>query len=158
MCELNGYQRDNSASGVKDSEWRERLALVETDATVGIRHAAISGSADYRTHVAAIPVQVGCHYHAEGDEKYAVVEGQGILYFGKIENGQVRPESWRSIAVSMGDSFIIPEGYAHQLRKTGEGDLTIVFGCPDSHLENDRFMLEDAPNEVGGLSADSTSK
>lgn len=85
-----------------------------------------------------------------------MVEGQGILFLGKVEDGRVLTGSWRSMPVRTGDSFVIPEGYAHQLRKTGEGDLTILFGCPDSHLNDDmdRTLLPDAPLEVGGLSAE----
>jgi oxalate decarboxylase/phosphoglucose isomerase-like protein (cupin superfamily) len=100
--------------------------------------------------------QVGCHYHSKGDEGYAVVQGRGILFFGKVENGEVPAESWRTIEVQSGDSVVIPEGYAHQLRRVGNGDLTILFACPDAHLNDnqDRYMLPDAPKVVGGLSAD----
>ena len=157
-AKIISLRRDRSALGVSESDWRLRLGQVEPDEKVGIRHAEISGAPEYRTHVAAIPTQVGCHYHAKGNEDYSVVEGQGILYFGHVEDGVVRPESWRSIVVGTGDSFVIPEGFAHQLRKTGNWDLTIVFGCPDSHLDDDRFMLPDAPKEVGGLSADNKKR
>lgn len=147
-------RRDHTSLGVSESQWRVRQASVVIDETVGIRIQEISGNSTYRLHVAAIPTQVGCHYHSHGNEDYAVVEGEGILFFGKTENGQVPPHSWRSIKVQAGDSFIIPEGFAHQLRRTGDHDLTIVFGCPDSHLGSDRTMLADAPKEIGGLSAE----
>jgi mannose-6-phosphate isomerase-like protein (cupin superfamily) len=153
-------RRGGESLGVSESVWRELLAAAVPDERVGIRHQAITGDSAYRTHVAAIPKQVGCHYHSRGDEDYAVVEGEGILFFGRTADGQVPPDSWRSIKVRAGDSFVIPEGFAHQLRKTGDGDLTIVFGCPDSHLNDDmdRFMLPDAPKEVDGLSADNKKR
>jgi dTDP-4-dehydrorhamnose 3,5-epimerase-like enzyme len=46
-----------------------------------------------------------------------------------------------------GQNFTIPEGYAHQLERTGQEELVILFSCPDSHLDNDkdRLMLSDAP-------------
>lgn len=82
-----------------------------------------------------------------------MVEGEGILFFGQVTGNQVSTDAWRNIKVRTGDSFVIPEGYAHQLRKIGTGDLTILFGCPDSHLDDneDRYMLPDAPVEVDGL-------
>lgn len=144
---------DGGSLGVSESDWRDNLRRADPDEAVGIRHEEISGDAAYRLHVAAIPEQVGCHYHSKGDEDYSVVEGEGILFFGKVTDGRVLLENWKSIIVSTGDSFVIPEGYAHQLRKIGTGDLTILFGCPDSHLndEQDRYMLPDAPREVSGL-------
>ena len=154
-AQIISLNRDHKALGVRDSEWREHLNNAVPDEVVGIKHQEISGNSDCRIHVAAIPKQVGCHYHAIGEEDYAVVEGSGILFFGKVENGEVAPISWRSIAVSTGDSFVIPEGFAHQLRRTGQNDLTILFRCPDSHLDDkaDRHMLPDAPISVGGLTA-----
>ncbi len=133
--------------GVERSRWQAALQSALPDPAVGIRHGKISGDATYRTHVAAIPQQVSCHFHAIGDEDYAVVEGQGTLFFSKVTDGGVRAADWKSIAVRTGNRFVIPQGYAHQLRKTGSEDLTIVFGCPDSHLddESDRYLLPDAP-------------
>ncbi|NJK38759.1 MAG: hypothetical protein HC825_00185 [Oscillatoriales cyanobacterium RM1_1_9] len=153
---LISLMHDGSSLGLQPSDWRKPLERATPDPAVGIRHEQISGNANYRLHVAAIPQQVGCHYHANGDEDYAVVEGTGVLFFGPVVNGTVVPDTWKSIAVRVGDSFVIPEGYAHQLRKIGAADLTIVFGCPDSHLsdDSDRYLLPDAPRMVGGLSAD----
>jgi mannose-6-phosphate isomerase-like protein (cupin superfamily) len=132
--------------GVETAAWQAALGSAVPDPVVNIRHAPIAGSAEYRTHVAAIPRQVGCHFHAEGDEDYAVVAGKGTLHWGKVsKDGRVAWE--QPVEVSEGDSFVIPEGYAHQLRKRGDGDLVIVFGCPDSHLDDDkdRTVLPDAP-------------
>ncbi len=132
--------------GVSAAQWQNALSQAEADPTVGIRHAQVAGDAQRRVHVAAIPQQVGCHFHARGDEDYAVVQGQGTLHWGDVEAGNV--VRWETpVQVSAGDSFTIPEGYAHQLRRRGDGDLVILFACPDSHLDDDvdRTMLPDAP-------------
>ncbi len=52
----------------------------------------------------------------------------------------------KPLAVKAGDSFVIPEGFAHQLVRDGESPLTIIFACPDSHLGDDRFLLPDSPH------------
>ncbi|HEY9816315.1 MAG TPA: cupin domain-containing protein [Candidatus Obscuribacterales bacterium] len=134
---------------VQEHLWREALAKAVPDPVVGIRHEAIAGDADYRIHVAAIPHQVGCHFHAQGSEVYEVVEGAGRLHFGQVVSaGGAFEVNWETpVDVATGDRFVIPEGYAHQLRKQGEGELTILFACPDSHLDDavDRTILPDAP-------------
>jgi mannose-6-phosphate isomerase-like protein (cupin superfamily) len=135
---------------VAEQDWRAALSGAEPDLAVGIRHAVVSGDSAYRIHVAAIPRQVGCHFHAVGNEVYEVVEGAGCLHFGKVINSTAPFEvKWeRPVKVAKGDNFVIPEGYAHQLQKQGEGDLTILFACPDSHLDNsvDRTLLPDSPS------------
>lgn len=132
------------------SDWQSALANAAPDPAVGIRHAAISGDTICRLHVAAIPRQVGCHFHKIGDEIYEVVQGQGILHFGKVTpNGSSYTVAWQTpLNVSTGDCFVIPEGYAHQLQKCGSTDLTILFACPDAHLddEGDRYLLLDSPD------------
>ena len=140
---------DGLALGIAEHAWREALAKAIPDPVVGIRHAPIKGDASYRFHVAAIPTQVGCHFHADGDEDYAVVAGSGTLHWGKPvkSDGGYAVQWGKPIDVSTGDSFVIPEGYAHQLRKRGADDLVILFACPDSHLDDtkDRTMLPSAP-------------
>lgn len=54
--------------------------------------------------------------------------------------------AWQQpLQVKAGDSFVIPEGFAHQLVRSGEAPLTIIFACPDSHLNENRFLLPDSP-------------
>ena len=54
--------------------------------------------------------------------------------------------AWQQpLRVKAGDSFVIPEGFAHQLVRDGDAPLTIIFACPDSHLADDRFLLPDSP-------------
>jgi mannose-6-phosphate isomerase-like protein (cupin superfamily) len=140
---------DRHSLGVAESVWRSHLQEAQTDASVGILHAALSGNSDYRLHVASIPSQVGCHFHAIGNEDYAVVSGAGTLHWGKVSTTKDAYQvNWEHpVAVKTGDRFVIPEGYAHQLRSGGEENLVIIFGCPDSHLNNaqDRTLLPDAP-------------
>jgi mannose-6-phosphate isomerase-like protein (cupin superfamily) len=144
------FNKPNNRLNIQDQEWRSALSNATPDLAVGIRHAAVSGDSDCRIHVAAIPRQVGCHFHAVGNEVYEVVEGAGCLHFGQVMNSEEPFEiRWQTpVDVTKGDNFVIPEGYAHQLQKQGEGDLTILFACPDSHLDDarDRTILPDSPN------------
>lgn len=136
--------------GVARLEWAIALKTAEPDQSVGIRHAALSGDESWRIHVAAIPTQVGCHYHQQGDETYEVVQGEGTLHFGEVVvQGEKSTVEWASpIEVAAGDCFVIPEGYAHQLKSRGAEDLTILFACPDAHIDDagDRHHLADSPN------------
>ena len=151
MADISSIEvnHDGLSLGIAESAWREALAKAVPDPIVGIRHAPIKGDTSYRFHVAAIPTQVGCHFHAHGNEDYAVVSGSGTLYWGKpVRGSDGYSVQWgKPVDVTTGDSFVIPEGYAHQLRKRGAGDLVILFACPDSHLDDtkDRTMLPSAP-------------
>ena len=142
-------QNSENNLNVSEEEWKRALAAAEPDPVVGIRHAAVSGNMHYRIHVAAIPNKVSCHFHKIGDEDYSIIEGSGILYWGKviIDEREITVNWEEPVNVNCGDSFVIPEGYAHQLCKLGDSDLTILFGCPDTHIDDsaDRFILPDAP-------------
>jgi mannose-6-phosphate isomerase-like protein (cupin superfamily) len=139
---------DGNSLGIDKPVWQAALSGAVADPVVHIRHAPIKGTPEYRIHVAAIPSQVGCHFHAHGNEDYAVVSGKGTLHWGKaVPDSKGWQVEWETpVDVTEGDSFVIPEGYAHQLRKRGAGDLVILFGCPDSHLNDaeDRTLLADA--------------
>jgi mannose-6-phosphate isomerase-like protein (cupin superfamily) len=132
-------------------KWRNYLAYAPHDSTAGIAHACFSGShlPGYRLHVARIDDRVNNHFHRVGSEHYAVVEGSGIIFFGKVvESPGKTPtvEKPYSMYVEQGDTFTIPEGYAHQLCALGSKPITLIFSCPDSHLsEQDRIMLKDSP-------------
>jgi mannose-6-phosphate isomerase-like protein (cupin superfamily) len=140
---------EGGSLGIDQTVWQAALDKAVPDPVVHIRHAPVGGTSEYRIHVAAIPLQVGCHFHARGNEDYAVVSGEGTLYWGKaVQDSKVYRVDWETpVDVGKDDSFVIPEGYAHQLRKRGVGDLVILFGCPDSHLndDEDRTLLADAP-------------
>ena len=140
---------DGVMLGVDAAVWQAALAQGEVDPVVNICHAPIAGTAAYRTHVAAITDFVGCHFHAHGNEDYAIVRGQGRLHWGKVVKTTGGYDvAWETpVSVAVGDSFRIPEGYAHQLENLGHDALVILFGCPDAHLDDraDRAMLPVAP-------------
>lgn len=141
--------KDDPALGLSDEEWTSALKHAAPDPVVGIRHAAIKGDIPDRFHVASIPVRVGCHFHKVGDEDYAVVQGSGTLLFGQVldPNGTPHVKDWHKLEVTPGDKFTVPAGFAHQLCAAAGARLTIVFRCPDSHLNDseDRTILPDSP-------------
>ena len=139
---------DNRGLGISETSWKEALETAIPDPLVHISHAPIEGgNAENRNHVASIPEQVGCHVHLAGDEGYAVVAGKGRLHWGEVvKNSGGWDVKWEEpVDVNKGDSFVIPEGYAHQLQRIGNKDLIIVFACPDTHLEKDRTVLPNSP-------------
>ncbi len=142
------FRSNHNRLGIAQSAWKSALHKTVADPIVGIRHAVIDDSTEFKfkNHVAAIPDRVGCHFHAHDEEYYAVVKGHGMLYWGKAEkigDDYTVPNPEEPIYVQKGDSFTIPEGYAHQLKNDGDGELVIVFSCPDTHLDDkaDRTML-----------------
>lgn len=136
--------KTSKLSDVETGAWKAALEKAVNDPSVGIRHASVVGNEAYRIHVAGISDKVGAHYHSVGDEDYTVVLGEGALYWGPVVDDE-SPKVPFVQAVKEGDHFVIPEGYAHQLKNTGRGELVILFGCPDAHLDDlkDRHLLED---------------
>ena len=128
------------------SNWRRAVEQAVPDPKVGIRIARLCGDDRFGLYVASVPDRVGCHVHFHGSETYEIVEGNGELHLGFVPGrGHEGPIEWRKPQpVEAGDVFLIEEGFAHQLRNKGEGDLVIIFGCPPSHLDNhlDRRMIE----------------
>ena len=144
-------QSDHSSLGVARAAWTAALKKVEADPIANIRHAVIGKdpkNEGNNLHVAEIPDRVANHVHMHGIEEYAVVQGEGTLYWGEVkelEKAFIVPYPEEPAFVKEGDSFNIPAGYAHQLKNEGRlhEPLVIIFSCPDSHLDNtqDRFML-----------------
>lgn len=135
-----------SSLGVKENVWRLALSEATPDPIANIKHAKLNGTAEWRIHVAEIPEKVACHVHFFGNEVYEVLEGEGILHYGSVEQKKLHfVVNWNEpLNVRAGDTFNIPEGYAHQLFKLGNCPLRILFACPDRHLEDDRHLLEDS--------------
>lgn len=130
---------------VEEHIWRQALENAQPDPVARIRHAIVGGEAIWRVHVAEIQHKVACHVHFAGEEQYEVVSGSGKLFYGPVLTGSSGHKvHWQKpLPVTTGDTFIIPEGYAHQLVLDGAVPLIILFACPDSHLGNDRTVLAD---------------
>lgn len=131
--------------GVAEEVWRPALGKILPDPVASIKHAELDGEAEWRLHVAEIPEKVTCHVHFKGSEIYEIVEGEGILHYGPVVKigGNFKVDWQEPLAVKTGDTFTIPEAYAHQLVRTGATALIIIFACPDRHLADDRIVLAD---------------
>ncbi len=145
--------------------WREALKNATVDPAVGIAHGELAGNAAYRLHVTRLQpgAKVKAHFHGEGGEEYLILNGEGTLYTGKIIKDAFQehyvpsvcqfshvPLSFPAIVdwntpllVKAGDTFSIAAGTVHQLHNTGSQTLDLIFGCPDSHLSNDRVVVDD---------------
>lgn len=130
---------------IEEKVWRQALSQVEADSQANILHSVISGSDEWRVHVAEIAEKVACHVHRVGDEVYEIVAGKGVLFYSRVKDGVhvLAAEEIHSLAVQAGDVFVVPCNCAHQLVNAGPDRLIILFACPDSHLGDDRFMLPD---------------
>jgi len=135
---------------------QESLAKAEPDKIANIRHAQLTGDALWRLHVAEIADKVACHMHGSGCEVYEIVSGLGTLYSGPVARSEPRTGLLQShsLKVASGDVFIVPQGYAHQLVRTGNEPLIIIFACPDSHLAEDRLVMPDICEERPKLLVD----
>ena len=119
---------------------KDALHQAKPDDHVGIAIAPLSTGNDFCLFSAEIKSghRVGCHYHAEGEEIYSTLSGEGIIYTAIVEDDGYVGET-KAHAVSSGDSFTIEPGTAHQLQATS--DLVLMFVCSPSHIDSDRIML-----------------
>lgn len=121
----------------------KELKRAISDPKVNIAIAHLGGAPESRLHAAMLRPgeKVGAHFHTHGAEIYFILEGNGTIYTGVVtDEGIVANEP---VAVYAGDSFCIEPGQVHQLRNSGEEDLFLLFACPDSHLSDDRTVVED---------------
>ena len=122
---------------IEIKRWNNQLDNCEYDDRVGIRIAKLLSSNDFSTFITVIEPQrcVTPHYHKYGDEHYHIISGSGTL---KVKNMLNLTEE--TFLLNEGESFSIAENIMHQLINTSTKPLTLMFSCPDSHLENDRYF------------------
>lgn len=145
------FVRDNSSVAVpntvpKIANFMQAIATAKLDASVGIAHAPLAGDADFRLHVTKLMPgsKVKAHSHGSGGELYFIYSGSGHVYTGRsLDSGA---EDWfEPVAVQAGDTFAVVPSMLHQLHNTGDTELVLIFGCPDSHLASDRVVVADYP-------------
>jgi mannose-6-phosphate isomerase-like protein (cupin superfamily) len=69
------------------------------------------------------------HYHAESEEVYVIVEGEGDM---ELDGDSAR--------VAAGDAIPIPAGTWHTLRNTGNGSLRLLCTCAPPYRHEDTFF------------------
>ncbi|AHM73477.1 cupin domain-containing protein [Yersinia hibernica] len=82
---------------------------------------------------------VGCHSHAEGEEWYIILSGQGSIWTADDIDGILtyyREDKFNKCSV-----FCIYPNTAHQL--IAQTTVEFIFLCPESHITYDRHMFED---------------
>lgn len=131
--------------GIAKNDWHKALVQAKPDPVAKIRHAELGGESSWRLHVAEISDKVACHVHFEGHEIYEIVSGSGVMLSAPVEKSGSACSVTRcdSLPVKAGDVFSVPEGFAHQLVRSGNESLIIIFACSDNHLGNDRMVLPD---------------
>lgn len=118
----------------------ENTSEGELDSVVGIKITHLAGDADLSFYLAEIEPnkKINAHYHKKGTEIYQIFEGSGEIRIGK--NGNINHWDIKK-TVKKGDCFSVKEGEIHQLVNTGEEKLILLFACPNSHLSNDRTVV-----------------
>ena len=127
---------------MKISNINTSLNSTEMDEKAGIKLAYLTG--DDNSSVFAIELKQGQfippHYHKKGIETYFILDGQGIVQTGAIENEKVFWMDERQ--VNTGDYFTINPGVAHRFRNISEKVLRIIATAPMSHSKDDRYFID----------------
>jgi mannose-6-phosphate isomerase-like protein (cupin superfamily) len=129
--------------------WKKSLEKTETDKEVGIKIADLTGNETFSMYVTEIPpkAKINAHYHENGIEIYQILSGSGTMHTASPDkNGKAI--NIRRSPVSEGDFFTVEEKTIHQLENTGDIPLVLIFGCPRSHLGEDRKITSDLITEA----------
>lgn len=118
-------------------KWEEVINNCVADNAVGIRIAKLAGDPSFSTFITSIDINksVNPHYHKEGDEHYHIISGKGKVSLMNIATGEEENR-----IVSAQESFVVKENMLHKLTNVGDSPLILMFSCPQSHLESDRFF------------------
>jgi len=127
---------------MKISNINNCLNNIVADEKVGVKLAFLNG--DENVSVFAIELAKGqyipAHYHKEDIETYFIMEGQGMIHTGTINNENVL---WNTVTeVNTGDCFTIYPGEVHELKNISEKTLRLLATAPLSHTLDDRYFIE----------------
>jgi len=114
------------------------------DALVGISISPMINKPGLNAYGTTIEMgkRVGCHSHAEGEEWYIILSGEGEIWTADVVDNSLKDN--RIDKVSKGSVFCIYPETAHQL--LAKTDIELIFLCPESHLTTDRTLLADLIN------------
>ncbi|MCD6027139.1 MAG: cupin protein [Solimicrobium sp.] len=120
-------------------DWKSALEICVYDETVGIKIAKLNGNTQFGTYLTSIDPgkSVNPHYHKKGEEHYHIIEGSG-----EIELINVKTRIRTTTKVNKYSSFTVNPNTSHQLKNTGSEPLILMFSCPESHLNEDRFLMD----------------
>lgn len=127
---------------MKISNINNYLNNIVADEKVGIKLVCLTG--DEHMSVFAIELAKGqyipAHYHKKNIETYFILEGQGTVSTGTINNENVL---WNTeTKVNTGDCFTIYPGEVHEFKNSSEKTLRILATAPLSHSKDDRYFIE----------------
>ncbi|PRC94206.1 cupin domain-containing protein [Solimicrobium silvestre] len=120
------------------TDWNTALDTCIYDSTVGIKIAKLAGDAFLSTYLTSIDPgkSVNAHYHKKGNEHYHIIQGSGEMTLVDVGS-----KALTKVDVYHHQSFVVQENTLHQLKNTGNTKLVLMFSCPESHLNEDRFLL-----------------
>lgn len=126
------------------TNYKAALKDAKVDPKVGIKIAPLTNDQSFAVYVTEIPPsqKVGAHYHHSGLEVYGILSGSGVIHTA-VPGQDNMPINIQSKSVMAGDFFNIQAGVIHQLENTGHEPLLLIFGCPASHLGDDRTITSD---------------
>jgi mannose-6-phosphate isomerase-like protein (cupin superfamily) len=119
-------------------DWANALSDCKYDENVGIRIAKLTGDEKFSTFITIIDAgkHVNPHYHKHGIEHYHIIEGNGEITLKKANSDDIES----IMSVNAGQSFVVYENIIHKLTNTGNNRMVLMFSCPATHLETDRFL------------------
>lgn len=122
---------------MKIESWEALIDSCNFDEKVGIKIAKLNGDDQFSTFISVIEPKkaVSPHYHKYGDEYYHIISGSGEI---KLKDMSTNEE--KSYEVKQYESFTVKENTMHQLINTGSEPLILMFSCPKSHLNDDRYF------------------
>ena len=81
------------------------------------------------------------HYHTEGDDFFAILSGEGLLYTAEFSEDRKTRVNIKKTPLKAGDVYAIPPGVIHGIENTGNTDLCILNCAPPTHLTTDYFLV-----------------
>lgn len=124
------------------------LDEANVDRKVGVRVAKIIDGETFNLYVLEIPPKkrVGAHYHTSGNETYQIIQGNGSMLIGVIENETVKWNEPKNM--NEGDCLNVNANEVHQLINLSDIPLICIVGCSNSHTTNDRIMIKGYEKEI----------